>query len=215
MLNFKSKLSSDNNIIHDTAIVDKSVKLGKNNFIGAFVVITGDVEIGDNNRFESHISIGAKAQHRLSDKSFGVKIGSNNVFREFVTVHSGIQNVTKIGNNCYFMNYSHIPHDAILGNDITVANSVQMGGHTIIDDYCNIGLNSTIHQFSHLGEGSMLGMGCVVTKNKAIEPYTIYVGNPCHKLKDNDYLIKKNNVELFDLLELRKRYCANLLNINI
>ena len=68
MLNFKSKLSNDNNIIHDTAIVDKSVKLGKNNFIGAFVVITGDVEIGDNNRFESHISIGAKAQHRLSDK---------------------------------------------------------------------------------------------------------------------------------------------------
>ncbi len=114
MLNFKSKLSNDNNIIHDTAIIDKSVKLGKNNFIGAFVVITGDVEIGDNNRFESHISIGANAQHRNSNKSYGVKIGSNNVFREFVTVHSGIHNVTKIGNDNYFMNYSHVPHDAIL-----------------------------------------------------------------------------------------------------
>lgn len=210
MYNFKSKLSNDGNIIHDTAIIESSVKLGKNNFIGAYVIIKGNTEIGDNNHFESHISIGAKAQHRLIDKSMGVKIGSNNVFREFVTVHSGIETVTKIGDNCYFMNYSHIPHDAILGNYITIANSVQMGGHTIIDDYCNIGLNSTIHQFSHLGEGSMLGMGCIVPKNKSIEPYTIYVGNPCHKLKDNEYLIKKNNIDTFDLMELRKRYLAKV-----
>ena len=64
MENFKAKLSNDSNIIHSTAIISKSVKLGKNNFIGAYCVIDGNVEIGDNNRFESHVCIGLEPQYR-------------------------------------------------------------------------------------------------------------------------------------------------------
>jgi UDP-N-acetylglucosamine acyltransferase len=205
--NFLMKMSSDGNIIHSTAIISKSVKLGKNNFIGAYCVITGNVEIGDNNRFESHVCIGSVAQHRNKEfKPFGVKIGSNNVIREFVTIHSGIENVTIIKNDCYLMNYVHVPHDCIMGNSVTIANSTQIGGHAIIEDYCNIGLNATIHQFSYLGEGAMIGMGTVIPKNKRILPYKTYVGNPCKEIKDNEHLIQKNNIQLFDLLEMRKVY---------
>jgi hypothetical protein len=52
----------------------------------------------------------------------------------------------------------------------------------------------------------MIGMATVIPKNKRILPYKTYVGNPCKELKDNEYLIKKNNIQLFDLLEIRKIY---------
>jgi UDP-N-acetylglucosamine acyltransferase len=207
MENFKSKLSNDSNIIHSTAIISKSVKLGKNNFIGAYCIIEGNVQIGDNNRFESHVCIGLEPQYRnLKLNSKGVKIGSNNIFREFSTVHSGSEIVTIIKDNCYLMNYVHIGHDCIIGNSVTISNAAQFGGHCIVQDYCNIGLNATIHQFSFLGTGCMIGMATVIPKNKKIIPYKTYIGNPCVELKENDYLIKKNNIELFDLFEIRKVY---------
>jgi UDP-N-acetylglucosamine acyltransferase len=207
MENFKAKLSNDSNIIHSTAIISKSVKLGKNNFFGAYCVIDGNVEIGDNNRFESHVCIGLEPQYRnLKFNSKGVKIGSNNIFREFSTVHSGTEIVTIIKDNCYIMNYVNVQHDCIIGNNVTISNAVQFGGHCIVQDNCNIGLNATIHQFSFLGTGCMIGMATVIPKNKKIIPYKTYIGNPCVELKENDYLIKKNNIELFDLFEIRKVY---------
>jgi UDP-N-acetylglucosamine acyltransferase len=207
MENFKSKLDTDSNIIHSTALVSKSVKLGTNNYIGAYCIIDGNTEIGNNNRFESHVSVGLEPQYRnLKINSKGVKIGSNNIFREFSTIHSGLEQITIIKDNCYLMNYVHIAHDCLIGNNVTISNATQFGGHSIVQDNCNIGLNATIHQFSFIGAGAMIGMATVIPKNKRILPYKTYVGNPCKELKDNDYLIKKNNIQLFDLLEIRKIY---------
>ena len=46
-----------NNMIHQTAIIDESVKLGKDVKIGAFCVISGDVEIGDGTILEPNVII--------------------------------------------------------------------------------------------------------------------------------------------------------------
>lgn len=197
----------NSNFIHETAIIDSSVKMGNNNYIGAYCIIKGNVDIGDNNRFESHVCIGAKAQHRNENlPCLGVKIGSNNIIREFCTIHSGTEIITTIGDYNYLMNYVHIPHDCILENNITISNSTQIAGHCIIKNNVNIGLNVNIHQHSIIGEGSMIGMGTVIPKMKRILPYKVYVGNPCKEIKDNVYLIEKLNIDTHSIIELRKKY---------
>ena len=46
--------------IHKTAILDKSVSLGKNVEIGAFSQILGNVKIGDDVKIKSNCVIGAR-----------------------------------------------------------------------------------------------------------------------------------------------------------
>lgn len=196
------------NTIHPTAIIHDGVNLGSNNYIGPYCVIHPNTEIGNNNKFTSHCSIGASPQHKTYEQNHDKKtiIGSNNVFREFCTIHSGTIDNTIIGCNNYLMAYSHIPHDALIGNNITIANNVQIGGHTIIDDYANIGLGAVIHQFSLIGKGCMIGMGTVIPKKKPILPFAIYVGNPAIYLNKNEYIINKLTITEEELMKQTAKY---------
>ena len=46
------------NVIHPTAVIGDRVEMGEDNYIGPFCYFTGEVEIGNNNRFEAYCSIG-------------------------------------------------------------------------------------------------------------------------------------------------------------
>ena len=206
---FDYDIDNNGNAIHMTARVHERARLGKNNVIGAFCMVYENVTMGDNNHFQSHCSIGAPPQHKAFDgvgNNKGVSIGNNNKFREFVTIHGGTSITTTIGNGNYLMAYCHIPHDAILGDDITMANGTQLGGHTVVQNRANFGLNSVVHQFGFIGEGAMLGMGCVVSKNKRIIPYWIHIGNPARATRKNLYLLEKYGVDEKTLAELIERY---------
>ena len=55
------------------------------------------------------------------DEETWVKIGSNNTFREYVSVHRGTckqDKVTKIGDNNLFMAQAHVGHDCTIGNNL-------------------------------------------------------------------------------------------------
>ncbi len=45
--------------------------------------------------------------------------------------------ITAVGDRGYFMATSHIGHDCHVGNDVTFANGVQLGGHAEIGDGVN------------------------------------------------------------------------------
>jgi UDP-N-acetylglucosamine acyltransferase len=173
------------NKIHPTAIVDSSVVIGEGNVIGPYAVILGNVHLGNDNWIGPHVAIGTPAQMRGGPhpatwggevSSSFIEIGSRNVIREFATVHAGTVDFTRIGNDCYFMTQSHVPHDAQIEDEVTLSNSVQLGGHTIIQSGANIGLGAVIHQRSLIGTRAMVGMGSVVTK--AIPPYGMAFGSP-------------------------------------
>ncbi len=55
------------------------------------------------------------------------------------------------------------------------------GGVKICND-CWIGAGAIVLNGITIGEGDVVGAGAVVTKD--VEPYTIVVGNPAHKIKD-------------------------------
>jgi UDP-N-acetylglucosamine acyltransferase len=195
------------NHIDPTAIIGDNVSLGENNTIGAFVVIKGNisignnnvigdfsrivnnVEIGDQNRIEGYASIGSLGEMGTKGDSFvadgKVSIGNNNVLREFITINSPVRKkATLIGNNCYFMARTHVPHDAEIGNNVVMATNSLVGGGCVVHDFAYIGLNSSVHQWVDLGESCMVGLQAAVTR--PVPPYCIVTGMPARIMKLNE-----------------------------
>lgn len=160
----------DTNFIHPTAIVYPNVVLGENNYIGPYCII------------------GAPAEHKgnwLQTIDI-VSIGNNNVFTGLVTIDGGMEVMTYIGDNNFFMKHSHVGHDVVLWDNCIVSCGVKIGGHCVIGDKVNIGLNAVIHQRQNISEGCMIGMGSVITKKLKTEPYCKYAGNPAKYIGSNE-----------------------------
>jgi UDP-N-acetylglucosamine acyltransferase len=194
------------NNIHSSAIIGDDVKIGENNTIGPNVVIMGKVTIGNNNHFGVNtmisnnvligndnrlvglVSIGSLGEMGTKGDVFlengNVIIGNNNVIREFVTINSPVRKeTTSIGNNCYFMARTHIPHDADIRNNVVMATNSLIGGGTIIYNNAYIGLGSIIHQWTNIGESAMIGLQAAVTKH--VPPFCTITGVPAKILKLN------------------------------
>lgn len=183
-------MTSNENSIHPTAIVGPNVRMGKGNYIGPYCVLRGCVEMGDNNKLVSHVSIGSPPEHRgfvFEPESFEstgtIKIGSNNTFFEFVAVNHPSKTLTSIGSNCFIQASVYIPHDGIIEDNVTIANSCAIGGHSVIMQGANLGFSVTVHQFTTIGPYCMVGMGSVVLEDLA--PFCVYVGTGPRRIKLN------------------------------
>lgn len=170
---------SEKTYIHPTAIVGQHVKLGNNVKVGPFCVITGNVTIESGTRIFAHVTIGFPAEVRGIKQSLGsLHIKKNCEIREFASIHASKyeHGATIIGNNCYIMNYAHISHDSVLGDNVTLINCVNLGGHTRIDDNVMMMANSASHQFCHVGEYSALGPYSGIRQD--LPPYSLFNGLP-------------------------------------
>lgn len=175
--------------------IDEKAKIGKNVHIGNFTEIFGEVIIEDNVYISSFVSIGSPAEHKnyaIDEKLKTVVVKKNSIIREHVTINSGIFNDTLINSDCYIMNKSHIGHDAVLGKSVTISPSVNVGGHTQIKDYSNIGMNSTTHQNTIIEEGVMLGANSF--GKGLLKKGLVYVGSPARPIKLNQIGLEKLNL---------------------
>lgn len=147
--------SFNETFVHPTAIIGKNVVLEDGVKVGPFCVVIGNVKIGQGTRLHSNVTIGYPAQVLGAKESSGkIEIGKNCELREFVTIHASryLDGQTKIGDNCYIMNYSHVGHDCILENNVTLINNVNLGGHTYVERNVIIMANSATHQFCRIGK---------------------------------------------------------------
>ena len=71
-------------------------------------------------------------------------------------------------------------HDVIIGDHSTVAPNTVVLGYVEIGNCCFIGSNSTILPNITISANSILGAGCVATKNLE---QGVYAGVPAKKLK--------------------------------
>ena len=183
-------------------VIGDGVKIGKNNNLVSHVSITGETNIEDNNIFYPFCSIGSDPQDLKynKEKSF-LKIGSNNKFRENVTINPGTSGGglnTLVGDNCLFMVGSHIAHDCKIKSNVILANNATLAGHVEIDNNAIIGGNSAIHQFVRIGKYAMIGGMSGVEKD--IIPYGLYMGI-------------RENLKSLNLIGLkRKGLTSNLIN---
>ncbi|MBU0507264.1 acyl-ACP--UDP-N-acetylglucosamine O-acyltransferase [bacterium] len=183
--------------IHATAIVSARAQIATDVEIGPYSVIDDGVVIGSGCRIAAgvrlhsgvHLEEGVQIYHAAAiggepqDLKFGgeettVSVGSHTVIREFVTVSRGTKATgrTIIGKDCMLMAYAHVAHDCVLGDNIILANSVNIAGHVEIEDYAIIGGVVPIHQFVHIGRHSMIGGGFRVPKD--VPPYILAAGYP-------------------------------------
>lgn len=185
--------------VHPTAVISPKAKIGRGVTIGPFCVLEGDVtiddgcylashvvignrhgvvKIGRDNVFEAGAAIGGPPQD-LSYKGEPTQliIGDRNTFREFVTVNCATakqSGITRIGNDCLIMAYSHVAHDCVLGDHVVIANSNQLAGHVTLEDHVKTGGMCGFNQFCRVGKYSFVAGDSAV--NKDILPFTISQG---------------------------------------
>jgi len=155
-------------------VIGEQVVLGDDCELMSHVVIEGHTQIGPRNRLFPFVSIGQPPQDlKYRGEPTRVEIGSDNIFREFVTVHRGTAGgggVTRIGDHNLLMAYVHIAHDCTLGDYIILANAATLAGHVEIQDNASVGAFCGIHQFCRVGTYSFLGGYSVVTRD--LLPYS-------------------------------------------
>jgi UDP-N-acetylglucosamine acyltransferase len=157
------------------AIIGKEVTIGTGTTIGAHAVIGDWTSIGEYNQIFPQSSVGAPPQDlKYRGEKCWTRIGSNNMVREFATIHRGTvtgNSETTVGNGNLFMAYSHVAHDCRIGNGVVMANVATLAGHVTIEDNAILGGLVAVHQFTSIGAYVMIGGGTLVGND--VPPYMI------------------------------------------
>jgi UDP-N-acetylglucosamine acyltransferase len=160
------------------SIIGKDVEIGEGTQIGPHVVIEGHTKIGKNNKFYQFACIGGVPQHKkYAGEDTLTEIGDENVFREFCTIHRGTiqgRGVTKIGNGNFIMNYVHIAHDCVIGNETIFTNNASLAGHVVVGNYVNLGGFAKVVQFCTLGDYCFVAGATDIAKD--VPPYLLVGG---------------------------------------
>jgi len=182
---------------HETAIVDKSVEIGKGTKIWHFSHILSGTKIGKNCSF-----------------------GQNCVVGGDVTIGNGV----KVQNNVSIYKGVEIEDDVFLGPSMVFTNVINPRAFiqrkeefkpTLLKKGCSIGANATIVCGVSIGEYALIGSGAVV--NRDVKPYALMVGVPAKQIgwvgisgntlaftnnKSQDdfatYILKDDNLEVIE-----------------
>jgi len=211
--------------IHSTAIVDVKAELGSGVTVGPYTVIQGDVTIGENTEIGSHVYIhsgtrmgkkcrvfkGAVVGTDPQDLKYAgekttLEIGDETTVREFCTLNRGSSHrfKTEIGSRCLLMAYVHVAHDCIIGDNVILANAINMAGHVTIESFAAIGGMSPIHQFVRIGCHAFIGGGLRV--NKDVPPYILAAGEPIQYAGINRVGLTRKGFSSETLNEIRRAY---------
>jgi UDP-N-acetylglucosamine acyltransferase len=212
--------------IHATAIVDKEASLDEDVSIGPFciigsgarisrgtrlisnVIIEGKTEIGEGCTIYPFSSIGLPPQDiKYKGEETGVRIGSNNTIREYVTIHRasvGGQGITTIGNSNFLLAYVHVAHDCRIGNNVVLVNLATLAGHVVVEDYAYVGGIVAVHQFTRIGAYAMVGGFSGIGQD--IPPYTMASGPRAKLFGLNTVGLKRHGFSDTTIAELKKAY---------
>ncbi len=107
--------------------------------------------------------------------TFHNKIGENC----FILEDNTIQPFTEIGNNVVMWSGNHIGHHGKIEDHVFFTSHVVLSGHCLVKERAWFGVNSTIRDFTTIGEGSLIAMGSVITKDTEDDGF--YMGIPAKK----------------------------------
>mgnify|MGYP002875807203 CR=1 FL=1 len=210
--------------IHATAIVDADAQLANDVVVGPYTVIgggvtiesgvsvgahaniTGPTVIGRDCKISPYVVIGSDAQDKKyrGEEAF-LTIGQRNIFREFATINRGTQGgTTVIGDDNLFMAYSHVAHDAQIGNDCAFANSANIAGHVVVDDNVVLGGLVGVHQHCRIGRCAMVGGGGMAAQD--VPPFTIAQGDRARLFGLNIVGLRRNGFSLDVVNALKGAY---------
>jgi UDP-N-acetylglucosamine acyltransferase len=181
--------------IHPQAMVSPQANLGEGVEIGAFAVVGAAVELGDGCELHSHSVVygpskfgarnvfhpfcvigGDPQDYTFRGEHVELVAGDENIFREHVTISRGTVKggrTTRIGNNNFFLSYSHVGHDCQIGSHTLFVNGATLAGHVSVQDFVTLGAFSPVHQFCRLGKYAYIGACTVITQD--VLPFSLIV----------------------------------------
>ncbi|MBP8725483.1 MAG: acyl-ACP--UDP-N-acetylglucosamine O-acyltransferase [Saprospiraceae bacterium] len=166
-------------VVEPFATIQGDVQIGEHCWIGPYVTIMDGARIGNHCKIFPGAVVSAVPQDlKYNGESSTLEVGDHTVIRECCTLNRGTKAAmtTKVGSHCLLMAYVHVAHDCLVGNNVILANSVNLAGHIEIEDYAIVGGMSAVHQFVKIGAHSMIGGGSLVMKD--VPPFTKAARDP-------------------------------------
>src|SRR6266850_3021599 len=211
--------------IAPTARVDPRASIAPDASIGEYCVIEPDVVIGAGCRLEPYvyvkrwttlgeaneISAGTVLGTDPLDKNFTgersyLRIGNSNKIREHYTISRGTspESVTEIGDDNYIMTSGHIAHNCKVGSRTVICSCALVAGYVEVEDGAFISGGVVIHQFSKIGELSMIGGNTRV--NSDVPPYMLCADFNAAVKGLNVVGLKRASFRPADISALKKAY---------
>jgi UDP-3-O-[3-hydroxymyristoyl] glucosamine N-acyltransferase len=194
--------------IAKTAMIDPSVKMGENVFIGENVVIEAHCEVGNDVRIghnsvilantiiKNNVIIGSNnvigsvgfgyEKDEKGDNVFIPHIG-NVVIEDFVeigncsTIDRAVMGSTILRKNVKVDNLVHIAHGVDIGENSLIIANAMIGGSTKIGKNVWVAPSSSLINKIEIEDNAVIGLGAVVVKS--VKENTVVVGNPAKLLE--------------------------------
>ena len=211
--------------IHSSAVIHPEAKLGVGVKVGPFSIIEAGAVVGDNCEISSHVRIEGSVRMGANNRIFQgavvgsepqdlkfrgenslLRIGDGNVIREYATLNPGTGDnaLTSVGDGCLLMAYSHVAHNCLIGDNVIMANSVNLAGHVVVEDCAIIGGVTPVHQFVRIGAHCFIGGGSRVPQD--VLPFMRGAGNPLIMSGVNAVGLQRRGFTPDELRNLRKAY---------
>jgi len=220
-------MSGKSPLIHPTAVVHPGARLAPDVAVGPGCVIGEHVRVGPKTVFEANVFVGGWTEIGSDNRFFPggvigtepqdvgykgeptkVVIGDRNVFREYVTVHRATTKeelLTRIGDDNYFMAFSHVAHDCRVGDGTIFLHGATLGGHVRVDDQALIGALSAVHQYCRVGRLSFMGGGSMVAQD--VVPFCRVAGQrPTRMLGLNSVGLRRNGFSRERIAALKEMF---------
>jgi len=174
-------------VIHPSSVIAASANLAPGVRVGAFAVIGEEVELGEDCEVHAHAVVsgpsrfgaanvfypfcvigGDPQDYTFAGERTELIAGDKNIFREYVSVSRGTNKgggITRIGDENFFLAYSHIGHDCQIGSNNLFVNAATLAGHVTVEDFTTIGALSPVHQFCRVGRYAYIGASTVITQD--------------------------------------------------
>lgn len=183
-------------MIDASAQIASGARIGHDVQIGPLCVVGPDAVIGEGCRLVAHVIVaarttlgarnvvhpfavlgGAPQSTGYRDEPTRLVIGDSNTIRESVTINAGTLaggGVTTVGSGGYFMAYSHIAHDCVVGDHVQMANGATLGGHSNVGDHVFMSSHAAVHQFARVGRGALIAASAGVRGD--VIPFAMVTG---------------------------------------
>ena len=213
-------------MIHPTALIDPSARLGNNVSVGAYSIIGADVEIGDDtwigphvviegptvigreNRIWQFASLGAAPQDKkFHGEKSRLEIGDRNVIREYCSFNRGTADgagLTRIGNDNWLMAYVHVAHDCEVHNNTIFSNAASLAGHVVVEDWVILGGFTLVHQFCQIGAHAFTAMGAII--NRDVPPFVTVAGSFAEPKGINSEGLRRRGFSSERIMAIKRAY---------
>lgn len=177
--------------IGQNVVIEKGCKIAEGVVIEHNVVIHAGTKIGRHSRIRSNASIGSDGFgfERLADgiplrfpHLGGVEIGEYVEIGACATIARGTLSDTKIEDYVKIDNLVHIAHNCLIKRGAFIIACAEISGGVVVGENAWVAPNSCTHQKVSIGDGALVGLGAVVTKN--IPSNMVYAGNPAKKIRE-------------------------------